>query len=106
MIVKRFEKIGKISKPYFTQHNEERVDNKLGKLRKKIEDEIGGETPYDLYHMIADQAKRIDVLESIIKKLDPKCVLKPKYSVTKSKKLYADVSDRINKLSDIIEGEK
>lgn len=105
MIVKRFEKVGKISKPYFTQHNEERVDNELGKLRKKIEDIIG-DTPYDVYHMVADQAKRIDVLESIIKKLDPKCILKPKYSVTKSKKIYTDVNDRMKKISEVLEEEE
>jgi len=37
MIVKRFNKVGRVSKPYYTQNNEQEISLELGDIRKKIE---------------------------------------------------------------------
>jgi hypothetical protein len=102
MILKKFKRIGQIAKPYYTQNNEQVLDLALGKLRAKIESEIGGEKPYDLYRMIADQAKRIDVLEALIKKLDPTCVLEPSLDVGDATDVYKKVKERMDGISKII----
>ena len=103
MIFKRFRKTGKISKPYYTQNNEQPISNLLGKLRKKIESEVGGEKPYDVYRMVSDQAKRINVLESIIKKLDPSCVLEPKLDIGDATDVYKQVDKRMNDINKILD---
>lgn len=101
MIVKRFNKVGKVSKPYYTQNNEQEIDLELGTIRKKIES-INGDKPYDVYNMIADQSKRIDVLEAIIKKLDPSCILEPRLDIGDATDVYIIVSERMNQISDIL----
>jgi len=102
MINKRFKKIGKLSKPYYTQHNEQTIDNRKGKIRTKIEKDIGGDEPYDLYRMISDQADRIDVLESIIKRLDPDCTLEPRLDVGDTTDVYNKVNSRMIEINDIV----
>jgi len=106
MIFKRFRKTGKISKPYYTQNNEQPIDNKLGKLRKKIESDIGGDKPYDIYRMLADQAQRIDVLEAIVKQLQPKSCLEPKLDIGDATDVYIDVNDRMKKINKILDDSK
>jgi len=54
--------------------------------------------------MIADQSKRIDVLEAIIKKLDPSCVLEPKLDIGDATNVYYEVNDRMNQITDILQG--
>ena len=101
MIKKKFKKIGKISKPYYTQNNDQEVDQKLGKLRKRIQDEVGNDPkPYDVYDMVTDQAKRIDVLEMLVKQLLPDSFLDPK--IQNVEEVYKKVSERQNQISQII----
>ena len=104
MIVKRFNKVGRVSKPYYTQNNEQEISLELGDIRKKIESKINGDKPYDIYNMIADQSKRIDVLEAIIKKLDPSCVLEPKLDIGDATNVYYEVNDRMKQITDILQG--
>jgi len=106
MIVKRFNRVGKISRPYYTQNNQQIINTELGKVRKKIEMEIGGTEPYDIYNMIADQAKRIDVLETIIKELNPLCLLNPRLDVDTATSIYNNVNKRMNDINNILNGEK
>ena len=102
MIVKRFKKIGKLSKPYYTQNNEQVINYGLGKIRRTIESKVGGKEPYDIYKIIADQAKRIDVLEALIKKLEPDSCLEPKLDIGKATEIYMDVNKRQKEISDIL----
>jgi|SRR6056297_198644 len=102
MINKKFKKIGKLSKPYYTQNNEQIIDNRKGRIRTKIEKNIGGNEPYDVYRMISDQADRIDVLESIIKKLDPDCDLKPILDVNQTTNVYNKVNNRMTEINNIV----
>jgi len=104
MIVKRFNKVGRVSKPYYTQNNEQEIDMELGTIRKKIESQINGDKPYDVYNMIADQSKRIDVLESIIKRLDPSCILEPRLDIGDATDVYIGVSNRMNQITNILQG--
>jgi len=103
MIVKKFKRIGKLSKPYYTQNNEQVISEGLGKKRKRIESEVG-DKPYDIYMQLADQAKRIDVLEAIIKKMDSTVCLEPKLDIGDATKVYIDVNERQKQISKILEG--
>jgi len=103
MITKRFNRIGKISKPYYTQNNEQVIDTELGEKRKAIETLIGGDEPYDVYKMISDQSKRIDVLESIIKKLDKNTFLEPRLDIGDALNVYNIVNERMKEISKLLD---
>lgn len=104
MIVKRFKKIGDVSTPYYTQNNEEEIDSRLGKIRKSIEANVIDDEKYDLYRMIADQSKRIDVLEAIVKSLAPGCLLEPSVNLNDASVIakYNEVNDRMKRINEIL----
>ena len=101
MIFKKTKKLGKISKPYYTQNNEQLLNDNIGALRKAIES-ISGNEPYDVHKMISDQSKRIDVLESIIKKIDPSCILEPKLDIGEASSVYHKVLKRMKEINNIL----
>jgi len=57
-----------------------------------------------LQRQLADQAKRIDVLEAIIKKLEPTSCLDPKLDIGDATEVYMDVNERQKQISEILEG--
>lgn len=105
MIVKRFNKIGRVSKPYYTQNNEQILENKLGRIRKRIEIEVDDTKLYDVYDMVSDQAKRIDILETIIKQIKPDCVLTPKMTEDEASISYYKIKNRMNIIDNILKEE-
>ncbi len=102
MIIKKLKKVGKIFKPYYSQNNEQVLSTTLGMLRKKIEKDVGGKEPYDTYRMIKDQSERIDVLEAIIKKIDPQCNLDPILDIGDATEVYQKVNSRMKKIAKIL----
>jgi hypothetical protein len=102
MINRKYKKIGKLSKPYYTQNNEQTIDTRLGKIRYNIEKNIGGDKPYDIYRIISDLADRISILETIVKKIDPDCDLDPIFNDNDIKSVYEKTNNRLKEINKII----
>ena len=102
MINRKYKKIGKLSKPYYTQNNEQIIDNRIGKIRHNIEKNIGRNEPYDVYRMISDLTDRINILETVIKKLDPECKLDPIFNDEDVKSVYEKTNNRLKEINKII----
>jgi len=102
MINRKYKKIGKLSKPYYTQNNEQAIDNRLGKIRRDIEKSVGGDAPYDVYRMVSDLADRVNILETIIKKIDPECDLDPIFNDDDVKSVYKKTNNRLKEINEII----